>query len=377
MSNLFGRDMANIEKIKADLLHFDHKNPRLVEFQITVKTKEKDIVNILWDEMAVNEIVMSILAHGFFENEAMYAVREQGKLIVVEGNRRLAAVKAILDPAIIENSGMNRYKAKITPDLCRQLESYLPVIILKDREEAWRYIGFKHVNGAAKWGSYAKAQYIASVHHDYGISLEDIAEQIGDTNKTVQKLFQGLMILQQADRETDFKIGDVYYKRLFFPHIYTALGYEGYQDFLGIKVGGDSAISVPHERLQELEDVMYWLYGSQSKDIKPVIESQNPDLKKLNHILQKRESVEALRSKNDLNIAFDLSQEGSDVLYSSLVEAKVALQKAMSKVSYYQGDLETLKQAGTVANTADSLYSNLENIKLELEGKTKKIRLSE
>ena len=63
--------MANIERFKAEQLHFDYKNPRLVEFQITVKTKEEDIINILWTEMAVNEIVMSILAHGFFENEAM------------------------------------------------------------------------------------------------------------------------------------------------------------------------------------------------------------------------------------------------------------------------------------------------------------------
>lgn len=369
--------MAKIERYRAEQLHFDYKNPRLVEFQITAKTKEKDIINILWDEMAVNEIVMSILAHGFFENEAMYAVVEQNVLVVVEGNRRLAAVKAILQPDLINNSGMNKFKNKITDQLREQLETNLPVIVLKNREEAWRYIGFKHVNGAAKWGSYAKAQYIASVHEEFGISLENIAEQIGDTNKTVLKLFQGLMILRQADRETDFKIDDVYRKRLFFSHIYTALGYEGYQDFLGIKEQDNLSFSVPTQKLKELEEVMFWLYGSQSKDIKPVIESQNPDLKRLNNVLQKRESLEALRAKSDLNVAFDLSLEGADVLYSSLVEAKVSLQKAMSKVSHYQGDLETLKIAGTVANTADRLYSSMEDIKLEIEGKKTKVRLSE
>lgn len=369
--------MANIQKFRADQLHFDYKNPRLVEYQITAKTKEEDIINILWDAMAVNEIVMSILAHGFFENEAMYAVEEYGHMVVVEGNRRLAAVKAILNPGLINNSGMNKYKSKITSGLCKQLENDLPVIVLKDREEAWRYIGFKHVNGAAKWGSYAKAQYIASVHNDFGISLEDIAEQIGDANKTVIKLYQGLMILQQADRETDFKIDDVYFKRLFFSHIYTALGYEGYQEFLGIKNLDSMPFSVPQQNLKELEEVMLWLYGSQSRDLKPVIESQNPDLKRLNNVLQKRESLEALRSKNDLNIAYDLSLEGTDVLYSSLVDAKVALQKAMSKISHYQGDIETLKIAGTVANTADRLYNSMEDIRLDKQGTPKKVRMSE
>lgn len=369
--------MANIERFRAADLHFDYKNPRLVEFQITIKTKEKEIMNILWDEMAVNEIVMSILAHGFFENEAMYAVKEDDEYVIVEGNRRLAAVKAILNPDLINNSGMNKFKNKISSELREQLENNLPVIVLKNREEAWRYIGFKHVNGAAKWGSYAKAQYIASVHEEFHISLDDIAEQIGDTNKTVLKLYQGLMILRQADKETDFKIDDVYYKRLFFSHIYTALGYEGYQDFLGIRNVDAISFSVPNDNIKQLEEVMFWLYGSLSKGIKPVIESQNPDLKRLNRVLQKRESLEALRSKSDLNVAFDLSLEGSDVLYSSLVDAKVALQKAMSKVSHYQGDIETLKIAGTVANTADRLYNSLESIKLELEGKNTKVRLSE
>lgn len=126
--------MASIKRYSAGQLHFDYKNPRLVEFQITPKTPEAEIINILWDAMAVNEIVMSILAHGFFENEAMYAVREQDVLVIVEGNRRLAAVKAILNPDIIENSGMNKFKGKITDQLREQLENSLPVIILEDRK---------------------------------------------------------------------------------------------------------------------------------------------------------------------------------------------------------------------------------------------------
>ena len=93
--------MGQIEKCKAQELYFDVKNPRLVEFEHT--SDETKILNILWDNMAVNEIVMSILANGFFENEAMYAVVEEGKKIVVEGNRRLAAVKEILSPSDIIN----------------------------------------------------------------------------------------------------------------------------------------------------------------------------------------------------------------------------------------------------------------------------------
>ncbi len=43
--------------------------------------------------MDIGELVMSILANGFFESEALYIVKEEGRYVVIEGNRRLAAVK--------------------------------------------------------------------------------------------------------------------------------------------------------------------------------------------------------------------------------------------------------------------------------------------
>lgn len=369
--------MEQIKLFKADDLHFDRLNPRLVEFNINSKTSEAQIMNILWTQMAVNEIVMSILAHGFFQHEAMYAVEEEGNIIIVEGNRRLAAVKAILNPELIERNGMQKYRSRITPKLIDALTTSLPVIILENREASWRYIGFKHVNGAAKWGSYAKAQYIASVHNEFGISLEDIAEQIGDANKTVIKLYQGLMLLQQADRETSFSVDDVFHKRVYFSHLYTAIGYDGFQEYLGLRGDMGNSPAVQKEKLPNLQDVMFWLFGSESKDIKPIIETQNPDLKNLNSVLQKRESVEALKTTNDLSLALDISLGGMDVLYKSLVNAKVALQKASAKVSYYKGDEDLLKIAGSVANTADVLYDNMEKIHEENIGRTKKARITD
>lgn len=370
--------MAAITSYSADSLCFDYKNPRLVEFSITKSTDEKTILNILWNEMAVDEIVLSILAHGFFENEAMLAVEEDGKIIIVEGNRRLAAVKAIISPELIENSGMQKYKKRITSELVDNLATNLPVIRLENRQEAWRYIGFKHVNGAAKWNGFAKAKYIATVHHDFGISLDDIAEQIGDTNKTVIKLYQGLMYLEQAERLNIYDPSDSFNGRIFFSHLYTAVQYDGFQKFLGSKDNEpEKRDPVPPEKLENLKSVMYWLFGSKTLDLKPIIASQNPDLSNLNNVLLNREATEALKVKGDLSIAYDMSLDSASVLYNSLVEAKVALQKASSKIASFKGDTETLKISGSVANIADSIYDNLERAKSEMEGKGSKKRVSE
>src|SRR5207253_8207212 len=85
----------------------------------------------------------------------------------------------------------NRLHATDRPTLRKKdLEALekLPVVRVAKREDAWPYIGFKHVNGPQKWRSYPKAQYIAYVKKTTGASLPRIATQIGDQHGTVQEL---------------------------------------------------------------------------------------------------------------------------------------------------------------------------------------------
>ena len=349
-------------------IHFDTKNPRLVEYS-QLKT-EDEIIQALWDNMAVNEIVMSILANGFFENEALYAIKEDSKYIVIEGNRRLAAVKLILNPGRCK--GMTRYADKITEKLQKDLEEGLPVIVLAKREDAWRYIGFKHVNGPVKWDSYAKAEYIAQVHNDYKVALNDIAEQIGDSHKTTIKLYQGLMVLRQADRDTNFKISDVFYNRVYFSHVYTAIMYEGFQNYLGLNISSETENPVPSEKLDQLEEVMYWILGSKSKNIRPIVRSQNPDIRNLNQVLSSQDAVHALRATGNLDAAYDLSQDGNDVFHQSIAEAQMNLQKALSKISYYNGDEGLLETVMNMADSADSLFKMMKEKRNKVMGKDEK-----
>lgn len=369
--------MAEIVYLGIDQLAFDYSNPRMVEYNFTVETTEKEIINTFWSEMASEELVMSILAHGFFQHEPLYVVKEAkcDKLVVVEGNRRLAAIKSIITPDVIDNDKMGKYLAKIAPDIVEQLRTHIPVLQLENREDAWRYIGFKHVNGAAKWGSYAKAQYIATVKCNFGKSLSEIAEQIGDANNIVKKLYQGLLVLNQADSMTDFKKDDTYAKRIFFSHLYTAITYENFRNYLGLSSDFEDVNPVPVENLKKLEQVMFWLYGSASKKITPIIESQNPDLRRLVEVIGNKEATEYLKINNDLKIAFDVCKGGNTVLYEALVRAKMALEKAGSKIGEYDGGLEPLTVAADVVNIADSIFERMDVIRNSQE-RTKKERIA-
>lgn len=351
--------MPSIDFIESQNLVFDSQNPRMVEFGVN-QYSEEQLINLLWKEMAVEELVMSILALGFFDHEPLYVMRRgDGKLIVLEGNRRLAAVRSILNPTIVKGERMRRFEGRITPEIKDKLEHKIPVIELASREDAWRLLGFKHVNGPAKWGSYAKARYIADVHRNFGISLDQIAEQIGDTNKTVSKLYQGLMVIEQAEKYAEFNIDDIKTPRLYYSHLYTALGYEKFRAYLGITDDSEIDAPVPAEKYRSLQEVMDWIYGSKKRGVEQCIKTQNPDLRKFVEVLGNDFSVAALRTSNSLETAFDLTIEDDEALRDALVKARLALDKAASKVGSFGGDEGLVRQAGTVFKLAQSVYDHL------------------
>src|SRR4051812_677168 len=93
-----------IHQISVDRLLLDPENPRLSGL-IPANPNRDQLAEVLWSEMAVDEVALSIAANGFFEEEPLFVVPlEKGKadpkkdrFYVVEGNRRLTAVLLLTD----------------------------------------------------------------------------------------------------------------------------------------------------------------------------------------------------------------------------------------------------------------------------------------
>lgn len=349
--------MSTIARKKAADLYFDVRNPRLVEFANEVGNTQEEILNFLWRNMAIESLVLSIIAQGFFESEPLIVIQEDNKWVVIEGNRRLAAIKAILHPDQITTGAMDKYQGDITKELIENLRNKIPVVIFSSREESWREIGFKHVNGAVKWDSYAKAKYIAQVHNDYNVPLKQIAKQIGDTNRKVLRLYQSIMILQQAQEQTTFSLDNIYANRIFFSHLYTAMGYKGYQKYVSLDPQNVSEYPIPQDSLKELEEVMLWLFGK--KGVTPIIRSQNPDLRKLEEVLQKREAVLSLRKHSNLDIAYELCKDPRDLFAGAILEGKQQVEIALSKLSHYDGNDSDLSLTLELGKATRRLYDSM------------------
>jgi hypothetical protein len=365
-------ESANTNFIPTSELHFDRVNPRLAEYGITPQATDDEILKTLWDAMDVRELVQSMAASGFFSHEPLIIANEKGKNIVIEGNRRLAAVKVLLNDQIAKKNGWE------IPSISSQIKKGLEKLpfIQSDRKEAWRYLGFKHVNGPAKWSSFAKAKYVADVHRAYKIPLASIAEQIGDQHRTVQRLFRGLMVLEQANKAKVYDSEDRFRQRLAFSHLYTGLDYDGISSFIDLKPEDEETENpVPKEKIKELGELCLWLYGSKKEKIPPVVESQNPDLRRLNAVLNNREAIAALRAGKELAKAFEISRPPEAVFEEALIAAKRELTTARAHLTTgYDKSDELLKIAGSVANMADDIYTEMER---KRNPEKKKSRVSE
>ena len=367
--------MADTKPIPLNRLKFDYENPRLVEYGAVKNMKEDDLVRLLSESMAVDEIILSLVTSGYFPNDPLLAIKQGEHYIVIEGNRRLAALKII--------TAYDKFKDCYPSSIPRPSKALvnslqeIPVFVETSRKSSWQYIGFKHVNGAAKWSSFAKAEYIAMVHNDFGVPLDEIALHIGDSNKTVEKLYQALMVIEQAEKNKIFDRNNVNSARLFFSHLYTGLQYEGIRKYVGLKDLSDT--SSPVKNRKELAEVLEWMFGNKRDNIKPVIESQNPDLRNLDQVVQHKHSIQILRATRDLNAALESSRPDAFKFYESLNNVKLELYKSLQYVATgYDGDTEKLTIAESIEKMVEQLLSSMNSIRVRRKSsdgkKTKSVR---
>lgn len=152
-----------IINIPIENLIFDPENPRLPE---TLRAKkdlpeyERSVINWMLQFENVTELMGSIGEKGFFPAEPILVVAsENGKYEVVEGNRRLTAVKILNNPEQADK------KKKSIEEILKEsnadkIPESIPSIIFEKRDEVLFYLGYKHITGVQSWDSLAKAKYL-------------------------------------------------------------------------------------------------------------------------------------------------------------------------------------------------------------------------
>ncbi|MCJ7577104.1 MAG: ParB N-terminal domain-containing protein [candidate division Zixibacteria bacterium] len=351
----------NISFKKLDDLLFDEENARFAGLQS--KASQLDIAKNLWEEMHLDELIISIAVNGYYIHEPLLVIEKQKKYIVVEGNRRLAAVKILLDPKFAKYVGAKPDDLlKISKKRAKELNE-LPVMIYGNRRELWSYLSFRHINGPRSWSAISKAEFVDYLH-EQGIGFEEILRSTGDRNRTSIKLYNGLMVLRQGEEKTRFSRGDFNATKLNFSHLYTLIQYPVTRRYLGIEKHDYykpfPKNPVPKSKFKELEELLIWIFGSRKLKKEGIIKSQNPDLRMLDDVIGYAEALDCLRETGNLSDAHEYTEQEDRRLESYVIRAERNIRKAKSVEDAFKGDKVLVDKVRSIMEISNEMLNKMQ-----------------
>ena len=150
-------------KVPVDCLRLDRRNPRLTGR--AVHGSEEALIAQLYRSAELDERLQSMSSNGYLDIEPLVVTQESdGKLLVLEGNRRLATIRLLCEPDLVSRIHRDERLPLAVPEIADGLRptfEKVTVYRVSDREQARPLIGFKHINGPHKWDAYAKARFAA------------------------------------------------------------------------------------------------------------------------------------------------------------------------------------------------------------------------
>jgi len=299
--------MASLEisRKRVEELIFDPENPRLPKTKRS--DSEKEIIEYMIQKENVLDLVGSISEQGYFPGEPLLIVpskNQSGKFEVVEGNRRLAALKIITNPQIVTIK--KNTIDEILRDSGNNTIEEVEVIVFEEREEILDYLGYRHITGVDQWDSLAKARYLTqlkNLHSDKFSNHIDLykhlAKIIGSNSSYVRKLLNGFLLYQEIEENNFYDIPSLREDKFRFSLLTTAVSYSNIAEFLNLTEKEDTGgIEFDSQNLRELT---FWLYSHDSNGSARVPESR--DLTTLNAIVANSKALEVFRSGESLEQA--------------------------------------------------------------------------
>ncbi len=360
-------EIEETKQISTSHLVFDKKNPRLMTGDDYATSDDTSIITAYREIAALDELIASICANTYINLEPLIVLgKDQGPFTVLEGNRRLAAIKLIGDPALAAACKVSLPKT-ISAKVKNSIKAVTVYRVAKE-SDAEAFIGFKHINGPHRWDAYAKARFVFEWYkreRKNNLSIESIARQTGDTNNTIKAYISSMYVLEQAEKADLFEIGDRYNRSRFaFSHLYTALGRKEYLAFLGLKKGWDTEpTDKPIAKTNEakLAETLGYMYGSRKNNKPALVVSQNPDLKHLGECLVDGVALSRIRSGDTLSVAYS-EIDGPRLFGEALITANSKLEHAIDLLPKYDGDKSLLTVADDILTRSETIQTMMSKI---------------
>lgn len=195
------------DKVNVTRLNLDLQNPRVPK-HVKDNNDIDQIRNYLLEKEDVLRIAKSIAKNGYHRSAVAIVYDDDGELIVLDGNRRLAACQLLLNPKLAADVRDRRELEDLSKNFNKQELEKIKIAIAPSRKEAEKEIWDIHVSQLLKpWQVLQKIRMYRNLIDSGEYDIDSASLEYGVTpalfKKELEKLFFYEQILEQIRTEKD------------------------------------------------------------------------------------------------------------------------------------------------------------------------------
>jgi hypothetical protein len=172
--------------ISVNNILLDSNNPRIPPADKPFN--QRSLLAELVQHDKIYELAQNIAQNGYYPVESLIVVKENGKIVVIEGNRRLAALKLLIAPEAAPENQISKFQA-LSNKIDKTTIKKVKVVIAPNREATVPILMSRHTHvQIERWDTLMQATFynnfvklsvtVEDVSRDYNVPKSKIIEAI-------------------------------------------------------------------------------------------------------------------------------------------------------------------------------------------------------
>jgi len=317
---------VNINKIFLDpnnfRLHGHEKYKEVDSDNYTNSMVQKRTFNMIVEgdrREGIKDLVDSFKSNGILkiDNILVRALSTTGEYIVVEGNRRVATLKALIED---HNNGYET--GKIDNDFLKNKKiDVVEYDMGSDESESYLLLmGLRHVTKVKDWGDFEQSELVHDLNTKFHLSFSEISDKLGIGIAQVKRRVNTFVAMKMYKENQEY--GDQFSSRM-APVFYELMGSPQIRSWLGW-LETDKEFS----NSDNLNRFFDWLSKTDEKE--EAIIRNREDIRTLKKIITDPEAIDIMEEENSLTEAYERSVS---VTSEGVKKAVASLQGNVDKIT--------------------------------------------
>ena len=310
------------------------------------------------NEEGISDLITSFKTNGILKLDPIQVreIPESKNFIVIEGNRRTAALKYLYEEFEKSND-----VGKLNAESFKSVD----VILVSDESPIQHLItmGLHHISGKRKWSSVNQAQLIYDLRHKHKMNEEEICGAISINKHSLRRSLRTLALIKKyklSDYGDQFQTN----KYAIFQEIVTRVEMKSWLNWNEVIYQADNIVNeeklfswISFEEFIEIDEYD----EKESKTIKDPIITKSHEIRELSKFIHDDKAIEQMVESRSITAGFAVSDAvGASRLQKAIESIEKEVQAAFSFSEYL--DNENYYKVAILRDKLDKLIPSSKNI---------------